>query len=586
MKTKNRLFAMLIALILMVGLFPVQAKAEKTKLIVTAIDQTYTYNGWIQGEGDTIYAVPAQIAQKVRVEGLNEGDYIYLVELFGQGTNAGEYEVAVNKCVVRNSATNDNVTENYDIELVAGKMTIEPATLTVTTGSASKVYDGTPLEKETVTIEGFIRNDTATVKATGSRTDAGTSDNTCEIEWGETKASNYKIDEKLGTLTVTPAEASITVDSASKMQGKADPDFTGSVEGLVAEGDLGEVEYIRIGTDEAPGDYAGVLDAVYKANPNYNVTVTKGNFTITPVTITGIKLNSDNAKKVYNEGDALDVTGLTLEVSKSDGSKSTVDVTAAMISGFDSSKTGTQTLTVSYEGFTAQYEVTVSEITVTGITLDGKNAKTEYTEGDALDVSGLTLTAKYSDGSEKKVDVTASMVSGFDSGKIGKQTVTVTYENCTATYEIEVKAKAAISYTAKDGSGNTIQSVTWQKGSGKNLDLTFHRSADDHLTYGLFGSLEIGGVTVGSANYSAAEGSLKLSIKPEYLETLSVGDHTVKVNFQDGSAMVKLTVKAAADPNVPRTADESNPTLWSGLMLLSAAMLVLLPIARKRKTER
>lgn len=153
-----------------------------------------------------------------------------------------------------------------------------------------------------------------------------------------------------------------------------------------------------------------------------------------------------------------------------------------------------------------------------------------------------------------------------------------------------------ISYTAKDGSGNTIQSVTWQKGSGKSLDLTFKRSEDDHLTYGLFGSLEIGGVTVGSANYGAAEGSLKLSIKPEYLETLSVGDHTVKVNFQDGSATVKLTVKAAATqptpkpsekPTSPKTGDESNLALWSSLMFLSvAAMVVLLLYTRKRKIEK
>ena len=88
---------------------------------------------------------------------------------------------------------------------------------------------------------------------------------------------------------------------------------------------------------------------------------------------------------------------------------------------------------------------------------------------------------------------------------------------------------------------------------------------------------------------------MKLSIKPEYLETLSVGDHTVKVNFQDGSATVKLTVKAAAsnpdtgakDITSPKTGDESNLALWSSLMFLSvAAMFVLLLYARKRKIEK
>ena len=245
--------------------------------------------------------------------------------------------------------------------------------------------------------------------------------------------------------------------------------------------------------------------------------------------------------------------------------------------------------TDNYNTVTGKVSITV-EATTTGIKLNSDNAKKTYTEGDTLDVNGLTLTVSKSDGSKVMVDVTASMVTGFDGSKTGKQTLTVTYEGFTATYDIEVKAKSnpptptTISYAAKDGSGNTIQSVTWQKESRKNLDITFKRSEDDHLTYGLFGSLEIGGVTVDSANYGAAEGSLKLSIKPEYLETLSVGDHTVKVNFQDGSATVKLTVKAAAVN--PTTGDESNLALWSSLMFLSvAAMFVLLLYARKKNEE-
>ena len=113
----------------------------------------------------------------------------------------------------------------------------------------------------------------------------------------------------------------------------------------------------------AAGDYT--VRATVAETANYEGGATAAEFTVSPappapVTVTGITLNSDSAKKVYTEGEALDVTGLTLEVSKSDGSKSTVDVTAAMISGFDSSKTGTQTLTVTYEGFTDTYEVEVT----------------------------------------------------------------------------------------------------------------------------------------------------------------------------------------------------------------------------------
>lgn len=87
---------------------------------------------------------------------------------------------------------------------------ILPAPLAVTTPSQKKVYDGTPLQSTgQATLKGLVGSESATVKVTGSQTDAGSSSNTYQIVFGTAKASNYKIvDENLGTLTVTPAEIS------------------------------------------------------------------------------------------------------------------------------------------------------------------------------------------------------------------------------------------------------------------------------------------------------------------------------------------------------------------------------------------
>lgn len=254
-----------------------------------------------------------------------------------------------------------------------------------------------------------------------------------------------------------------------------------------------------------------------------------------------------------------------------------------------SSATITDTASFTYT-FKAKQNPPTS-VTVTGIKLDSDSAKKIYTEGDALDVSGLTLEVSKSDGSKETVNVTAAMVNGFDSSKTGKQTLTVTYEGFTDTYEVEVKAKTDPPSPTYEAS---VQSVTWQKGSDKTLDLTIKRSEDDSLTFGKFASLKIDGKTVEARYYTTAAGSLKLSVKPEYLGTLSVGDHDVKVNFDDGSATVKLTVKAAAsNPDTganitsPKTGDESNLALWSCIMFLSlAGMIVLLLYTRKRKPEK
>lgn len=86
--------------------------------------------------------------------------------------------------------------------------------------------------------------------------------------------------KKTMTFEIVPKPATITVADASKVRGEPDPTFTGTVEGLVAAGDLGEVRYVRTNDDEAAGTYEGVLDATYTPNPNYDVSVARGDFTI------------------------------------------------------------------------------------------------------------------------------------------------------------------------------------------------------------------------------------------------------------------------------------------------------------------
>ncbi|NLD88559.1 MAG: Cna B-type domain-containing protein, partial [Clostridiales bacterium] len=60
-------------------------------------------------------------------------------------------------------------------------------------------------------ITGLVNGETATVTATGSQTEVGSSTNTYSIDWGTTDSNNYAITETLGTLTVTPAPPSPVV---------------------------------------------------------------------------------------------------------------------------------------------------------------------------------------------------------------------------------------------------------------------------------------------------------------------------------------------------------------------------------------
>lgn len=81
-----------------------------------------------------------------------------------------------------------------------------------------------------------------------------------------------------------------------------------------------------------------------------------------PLTVDSIAVSSTAHKTVYQTGEALDVTGLTILVSMSDGSSQTVPVMADMVSGFDSAAAvERQTLTITYQGQTTTYTISIQD---------------------------------------------------------------------------------------------------------------------------------------------------------------------------------------------------------------------------------
>ena len=78
--------------------------------------------------------------------------------------------------------------------------------MTLTSSDAEKVYDGTALTKNEVKVTSgsFAEGEGATYDVTGSQTVVGSSENTFTYTLnGNTKAENYTIETKSGTLTVT-----------------------------------------------------------------------------------------------------------------------------------------------------------------------------------------------------------------------------------------------------------------------------------------------------------------------------------------------------------------------------------------------
>ncbi|WFR57579.1 bacterial Ig-like domain-containing protein [Anaerocolumna sp. AGMB13025] len=160
-------------------------------------------------------------------------------------------------------------------------------------------------------------------------------------------------------------------------------------------------------------------------------------------TLESLAITTPASKLLYAIGENLDLSGLVVTGTYSDGSTKIVNLTTADISGFDSSVPATdQVLTITVDGKTATYTVSIldnstGEATLESLAITTPASKLLYAVGDSLDLSGLVVTGTYSDGSTKIVNLTAANISGFDSSvPASDQVLTITVDGKTATYTV------------------------------------------------------------------------------------------------------------------------------------------------------
>ena len=90
---------------------------------------------------------------------------------------------------------------------------ITKRSVTLTSATVSKVYDGSALTNTDIAVsgDGFVKGEGASYEVTGSQTEVGNSANAFEYKLNEkTLASNYNITKVVGTLTITAAPVPVT----------------------------------------------------------------------------------------------------------------------------------------------------------------------------------------------------------------------------------------------------------------------------------------------------------------------------------------------------------------------------------------
>ena len=167
--------------------------------------------------------------------------------------------------------------------------------------------------------------------------------------------------------------------------------------------------------------------------------------TATPKVLESISLSGEYPT-TFHVGDAFSTEGMTVTANYEGGK--TKDVTSsATFTGYDMATAGEQTVTVSYTENevvkTTTYNITVNApATLTSITLSG-TYPTTFEQGDEFSSEGIVVTANFDDNTTSDVTADASF-SGYDMSTLGEQTVTVTYNEKTAQYNITVNEKKGV----------------------------------------------------------------------------------------------------------------------------------------------
>ena len=404
------------------GTLTVTNREAKYEITVKANSATATYDGKEhEAVGVETYEFTVE-GNSYTVSGLSTED--------PKQKDAGSYTNNITGTPVVTDKEGNVVTSEFEVKTENGSLTITPRQVNLTSESASKPYDGTPLTRPSVTGgDGFVAGEVTDIRATGSVTNVSEGEVTNAITYatGEKfNADNYNITREEGRLSITASQEKVTVTitghtNTEKYDGtpkKAEgyEVAIASDSGLYKEADFsfsGTAEVEK--TDAAETAYPMGLAAGQFTNTNTNFAnvefvVTDGALTITPRQVI---LTSATDEKVYDgtpltnhnvtvsgdgfaagEGAAYEVTGTQTDKGSSDNtftyklnentkaSNYNIEIAVGKLTVKESEKTVVVTIKGNTDGKTYDgTEHSVSGYQVESIKI-GENDTDLYTEND------------------------------------------------------------------------------------------------------------------------------------------------------------------------------------------------------------
>ena len=527
---------------------------EKKGLTVSGTDYNGMYDGKSHGEAATANVDGATIEYSI------DGGKTWMTD-FPTIKNVGEINVTVKASMA-----------NYSEATATYTLKVTPRPVTITSGSATKMYDGTPLIKHEVTYGGdkFVDGEGVDITYTGSQTDVGNSENTFTFKFKDgTAEENYDITTDYGTLEVTNSDK-LTVTATG---------YDGKYDGQTHNGNVTATEGATLSYSTDGGNTwiateptiknVGEIKVIVKASmANYSEATAEYTLKVTkrPVTIT-----SETASKPY-DGDPLTRPEVTIGgMGFVTGEVTDIKATGSVTNVSEGSVTNTIVYTTTEKFVEGNYNITKAEgklsITPLAVTVTAKDYTKYVGEKDPAFEATVTGTinndtVSYTISREK--GETAGTYSITPAGAEAQGNYTVTYNAGTLTInrrpyippvnppitdKITVEITGNSDSVVYDGTEHSVKDYTVKISDSRytEKDFTFSGKA---LASGInAGAYEMGLKADQFKNTNARFTNVEFIIKADGVLTITQRPLTITAGSAEGIAPVtcdKYTVEGLA----------------------------------------
>ncbi|MCH5156513.1 MAG: bacterial Ig-like domain-containing protein [Clostridiales bacterium] len=323
--------------------------------------------------------------------------------------------------------------------------------ITVDVSGATTVFTmGSEFSYAGIVVTAHYENDTTQVITSGYDVSTGELDMnepgtyTITVTY-ETKEATYQVTVKAATLE----RIEVNADGATTLF-YVDDEFT--YEGIIVT-----AYYSDESSNPVTGYQVSTPDMSMAAE-EVTITVTyQGktatySITVKEPALTGITVDESGAKLVFFVGDEFTYDGIVVTAHYENNTSEILDASAYQVSTPNMNEAATVTVTVSYQGMDATYEIEVKAVELERIEVNADEAKTEYIVGDQFTADGIVVTAYYNNGTSNTLGVEDYQVSEPDMNEATTVTITVTYQGKSATYTITVREPTLTGITVDKGS--------------------------------------------------------------------------------------------------------------------------------------